>query len=240
MGGQNKFNTRNQDDEKKIRVANVDRLTTKWVVATEGDVSATPAVADGALYVPDWAGKLYKLNAKTGAQIWKITLPAVSRATPAVVGNRLIVPLLGLPPGGTCAGLSGGACVLSIDAPTGAIIWQSRIDEFPTAYVTQAPVVEDRRVYVGVTSAEESLAGFVPGYPCCAFRGSIVALDLDTGAIIWKKYMTPVGYSGAAVWGSTPVIDKQRGSLYITTGNNYNVPEAVKSCFVLIGSPMVR
>src|SRR5271165_1084849 len=43
--------------------------------------------------------------------------------------------------------------------------------------------------------------------------------------------MAPSGYSGAAVWGSTPVIDATRNSVYVGTGNNYSVPEAVKTCF---------
>ena len=240
MGGQNLSNSRNQPDEKRISAESVHGLAPRWVVATDGDVSATPAVVDGALYVPDWAGKLYKIDTRSGATLWKVTLPAVSRITPAVVGNQLIVPLQGLPPGGTCAGVAGGACVLSINATTGAITWQSRIDDFPTSYVTQSPVVSDQRVYVGVTSAEESLTGLVPGYACCSFRGSIVALDLDSGALQWKTYTVPDGaglpfnerYAGAGVWGSTPVVDKKRNLLFVGTGNNYNIPESVKLCFM--------
>ena len=53
-----------------------------------------------------------------------------------------------------------------------------------------------------------------PNYPCCNFRGSVVALDLNTGAILWKTYMVPPTYSGGAVWGSTPVVDLKRRSLY--------------------------
>ena len=42
--------------------------------------------------------------------------------------------------------------------------------------------------------------------------------------------MVPTGYSGGAVWGSTPVVDAARGSLYVATGNNYSVPPAVEAC----------
>jgi polyvinyl alcohol dehydrogenase (cytochrome) len=48
--------------------------------------------------------------------------------------------------------------------------------------------------------------------------------------------MTPAGdpassrYSGNAVWGSSPVVDPARKSLYITTGNNYSVPGDVADC----------
>ena len=39
--------------------------------------------------------------------------------------------------------------------------------------------------------------------------------------------MVPKGYTGGAVWGSTPVVDHDTGLLYVTTGNNYSVPEGV-------------
>jgi len=58
-----------------------------------------------------------------------------------------------------------------------------------------------------------------------------VALDEASGKKLWRTYMAPSGYSGAAVWGSTPVIDATRNSVYVGTGNNYSVPEAVKTCF---------
>jgi len=41
------------------------------------------------------------------------------------------------------------------------------------------------------------------------------------------------GYSGGGVWGSTPVIDSKRNSIYVGTGNNYSVPVSVEQCFAL-------
>ena len=38
---------------------------------------------------------------------------------------------------------------------------------------------------------------------------------------------TTGGYSGGAVWGSTPAVDPSRKLVYITTGNNYTVPADV-------------
>jgi polyvinyl alcohol dehydrogenase (cytochrome) len=40
----------------------------------------------------------------------------------------------------------------------------------------------------------------------------------------------PSGYSGGAIWGSTPVVDAKHGSLYVATGNNYTVPLDVEAC----------
>ena len=46
----------------------------------------------------------------------------------------------------------------------------------------------------------------------------MVAVKIETGEILWKTYMTPEGYSGNAVWGSSPAIDLKRQQLYIATG----------------------
>ena len=67
MGGQNINDTRAAASS--INPDNVKNLALKWKLTTHGDVSATPAVAGGALYFPDWAGYMYKVNAQTGAVI---------------------------------------------------------------------------------------------------------------------------------------------------------------------------
>jgi polyvinyl alcohol dehydrogenase (cytochrome) len=56
-----------------------------------------------------------------------------------------------------------------------------------------------------------------------------VALNANTGHILWKTLDMPEGYSGGAIWQS-PAIDAERGLLYIGTGNNYEVPDQVKTC----------
>ena len=38
------------------------------------------------------------------------------------------------------------------------------------------------------------------------------------------------GYSGNAVWGSSPAIDNVRNHVYVTTGNNYTAPVAYHEC----------
>ena len=233
-------NTRSQPSETKLNVGNVGSLTQKWAFTTGGDVSATPAVDGNTVYVPDWAGNLYAINKNTGQQIWKVSIAAASgvpfdkaRATPAVSGNKVIIGTQGsiLVPGG-----GPGGKILAFDKTTGALLWSTVADFHPASIITQSATVFDGRVYVGVASQEEALAGFVPGYPCCSFRGSMLALDLETGQILWKTSLAPSGYSGNAVWGSSPAVDAKRGQLYIATGNNYSVPQTVLDC-VAAASP---
>ena len=53
--------------------------------------------------------------------------------------------------------------------------------------------------------------GLNPGYKFF-FRGSVAALDLKTGKLLWSFRAAPEGYTGASVWG-TLAIDPQRQEL---------------------------
>jgi polyvinyl alcohol dehydrogenase (cytochrome) len=232
-GGDNQ-NTRSQPSESKLTVNNVSGLAKKWEFTTVGDVSATPAVYDGTVYVPDWAGNLYAINAKTGAQVWKSSISAASgipldksRATPTVTDSLVIVGTQGSILAGPAGGPGGK--VLAFSRATGQLVWSTQADSHPAAIITQSPTVFNGRVYVGVASQEEALAAFVPGYQL-SFRGSMLALDLATGAIVWKTYVAPNGYTGNAIWGSSPAIDTKRNQVLIATGNNYSVPPDVLAC----------
>lgn len=231
MSGQNVTNWRSQPYETKVGTNDVGTLVKKWAFTTGGDVSATPAVTGGAVYFPDWAGNLYKLNAKTGQVIWQNSLPALtgvpgtfSRSTPTLYGDYVLV------------GTQRGANLLAFNKDTGALLWKTQIDRQPFALLTQSPLVYKGIAYIGVSSSEEIAPLFIPGYVCCVFRGNFNAVDIATGSVLWKTYTTPDnggqpgGYSGVAVWGSTAVYDTKRNSIYITTGNNYAVPASVSAC----------
>lgn len=148
---------------------------------------------------------------------------SVSRTAPAISGDT------------PCLGDQNGAHVMAVNRHTGALVWSTRVEKQATAWITRSPVVYNNIVYVGVASGEEG-AAVNPAYPCCTFRGSVVALDATTGAILWQTYMVPDnhgvpgGYSGGSVWGSTLVVDLTRDSLSVTTGNNYTVPASVLAC----------
>jgi polyvinyl alcohol dehydrogenase (cytochrome) len=232
--GQNTNNTRFQSDEVRISPSNVARLGTKWIFTTGGDVSATPAVDAQRVYVPDWKGNLYAVDRKTGAQIWSTKIADatgvpgdLARATPAVTGNRLVI--------GTQGMFGGGGNLLSYDARTGVLLWKTKLETNPFAIVTQSATVSDGVVYIGVASNEEGVA-VQPGYPCCTFRGSLLAVDLTTGAILWKTYMVPAGYPGGAIWGSSPAVDTKRKQVYVATGNNYTVPPSTLQCVAAAGT----
>ena len=114
----------------------------------------------------------------------------------------------------------------AIDADTGRQIWVRKVDDHPLARITGSPTFHQGRLYVPVSSYEES-QGADARYACCTFRGSVVALDAATGAVVWKTYMIPEeprargtstagvtlwGPSGSGIW-SAPTVDQARGAL---------------------------
>jgi polyvinyl alcohol dehydrogenase (cytochrome) len=197
-----------------------------------GDVSATPAVVNGVVYVPDWGGYLTAVSASNGHVIWRRLISSyngitgsVSRTDPVVDGSTMIV------------GTQAGADIIAVSTANGSRKWVTRADAHPAAQITGSAIIYRGVVYIGVSSSEEASA-INPAYKCCTFRGSVVALSESTGKILWKTYTMPAnggkpgGYSGGAVWGSTPVVDPATGSLYVGTGNNYAIPAAATACVV--------
>jgi polyvinyl alcohol dehydrogenase (cytochrome) len=236
IAGQNLSNSWSQPAEHSISPANVSTLTPQWVFTTGGDVSATPTVDGNAVYFPDWGGNLFAVEKDTGRLIWSHKISeydgiegAISRVSPVVDGKQVII---GDIPNSKQA--HKGANVISVDRQTGTIQWMTQVDTHPAAIITGSPVVFDGMVYIGISSSEETLA-LNPAYPCCSFRGSIVALDEKSGAMRWKTFDMPDnggqpgGYSGGAIW-QPPAIDPKRGMLFAGTGNNYTAPAAVEAC----------
>ena len=248
MGGHDLQNTRSNPVQKTVSASNASRLAAKWTTTTQGDVSATPAVVGGAVYFPDWGGYITKADARTGATIWTKKLSdygynsapdLVARTSPAVVGHVLYIGDQG---GGSFVDPRPGR-LLAIDARNGKLLWSTVINPHPFSIITQSPIVSNGTVYVGAASAEENNAAFIPGYVCCTFRGSFSAVDAATGQVKWTTYMVPDnggapgGYSGAAVWGSTAALNAKSNTVYLTTGNNYAVPDSAKTCQDNGGSP---
>jgi len=250
MFGQNVCNTGSQGAAGGISTATVGTLGPKWVVdlttvySGGGDISATPTVTGGYVYVPDWGGNINKFDANTGAVVWTqsvgtllqsagVTLPGfASRGAPVVTQGLVIFGALR----GTALAESPGrsAYVVAIDDATGAFKWATLVDPHPAAIIAGSPVLDGNTLYIGVSSQEEYyklIAALNPAekYTCCSFRGSVVALNVQTGSIVWKAYTIadslyypggtpadggnfgegtmappPRPWAGNAIWSSTP------------------------------------
>jgi len=244
--GRDLDNSRYQKDETQISPKTVAGLQPKWVLNTDGDVTANPVVDGDSVYFPDSAGFLYSVDKLTGAVKWKKPISDYTgiagdfaRASPAVAGNALI---LGNQSGKFVRAFGQpepqAARVFAVDKATGAPLWTTQVDSTPMSFITHSAIVHNGTAYVGTASNEELVAGFVPkAYWNWQFRGSVVALDVATGAIKWKTFMVPEGYYGGAVWGSTGAIDAKSNQVFMATGNNYMVPQATLDCLNGGGTP---
>jgi polyvinyl alcohol dehydrogenase (cytochrome) len=218
-----------------LTAADLPRLKLKWAFGyiNTSALRAEPAVFAHRVFVAGEDGEVYALDVKTGCTYW-------SYKTKGVVGTA---PSIG--PYKTLAGASGyavyvgdrNANVYALDAQTGALLWTRRVDDHRVAGITGAPALYDGHLFVPTQGVGEESIGGTNNYPCCTFRGSVSALDANTGAVTWKTYTVAeskprgknsagvevFGPSGGAIW-SAPTIDTRRGLLYVGTGNGYSDP----------------
>ncbi|XP_059670677.1 uncharacterized protein LOC132316180 [Cornus florida] len=231
------YNRRYAYGETKISPSTVSKLRLKWTFYAGKDITATPAIFNGILYFPSWNGYLYAVKAVDGSLVWKQNLQnltgfsaptfianvttTVSRSTPTVAGDLLII------------GIYGPAAVIAVKRETGELVWSTRLDSHPVGTITMSGTFHKGGFYVGTSSLEEDVTSVEQ---CCTFRGSLAKLDVRTGAILWQIFTVPDNhgvtgeYAGAAIWGSSPSIDIERNLVYIATGNLYSAPLRIRQC----------
>jgi polyvinyl alcohol dehydrogenase (cytochrome) len=211
--------------------ADVPRLTLKWAFGFPGAASVygQPTVVGGRVFVAVDTAYVYALDAATGCVHWSFLADAGVR-------NAISV---GPGANGRSAAFFGDirGNVYAVDAATGETLWKVNADPHPLAAITGAPTLYEGRLYVPVSSREEAAGGSL-NYPCCTFRGSIVALDAATGRQLWKTFAIPdpptptrrnskgtqlwTG-AGAAIW-HAPTIDPRTRAIYVATGDAYTEP----------------
>jgi polyvinyl alcohol dehydrogenase (cytochrome) len=244
--GRDVDNTRYQP-EPAIRANDVAKLALKWAYGyPSGTQFGQPTVVDGRLFVTSSAGRVYSLDSITGCTYWTydasagvrtaITIGELARARVAALPRKLKRTLAHLDvikaPSAAFFGDDAGA-VYAVDAQKGTLLWKTQVDTHPLARIVGAPILYSDRLYVAVSSTEDSAAAD-PGYSCCTFRGSVIALDIANGRTVWKSYTvlqepTPTrknnagiqefGPAGAAI-SSSPTIDSKRNVLYVATGSS--------------------
>ncbi|GEM_PF-641051 len=205
------------------------QLETFWSVPLAGGVKLATPISDGeSLYLPTSASRLYRINRRTGAIEWEIAIPDVVDVPGATVRSSVAVTA-----GKVIFGLRNAPFVVALDSASGALLWKTKIDEHRFAQVAQSPIVGDGKVFLSLTGvSEEAMPALNPNYECCTFRGSTVALDVSTGALLWKTYVLPEGFAGASIWSASGAYDAKRRTVYITTGNAYLGPKEVQDCVI--------
>jgi polyvinyl alcohol dehydrogenase (cytochrome) len=217
----------------------VPHLKLKWALGFPDDVTAfaAPTVLSGTIFVGSASGAVEAVDAKTGCTHWVFQADGPVRAA--------ILPV----PSGSSSSLVFTDLIgwgYALDAKSGQLLWKKRIDDHEAARLTGSAVALDGVVYVPAASWEETRS-LNPEYPCCTFRGSVTALRVGDGSVLWKAYTidrapqkTGTNSAGAEQWGpsgapvwSAPTVDAKRGLLYVATGDNYSVPATTTSDAVM-------
>ena len=211
------------------------RLKLKWAFAYEGATSARvqPALAGGKLFAASDNGELHALDPKTGCTYWtykaELGVRSALSVWPYRSGNATRYAVL--------FGDS-KANVYAVDAVTGQLVWKRKADDHPNAAITGAIAVADGKAFVPIQGLGEETSAGRGDNKCCTFRGNLTALDVNTGAPLWKTYTIDepkprgknsrngteaFGPAGGSIW-SSPTVDTARRSVYFATGNGYADP----------------
>jgi polyvinyl alcohol dehydrogenase (cytochrome) len=199
-----------------------------WFFNTDDVVTASPAVAGGTVYVGDWSGVFYAIDAETGDERWRYR----TEVHPTVYSGQIVSSAAVAEVDGTSRVFVGaGKSVLALDADTGEQAWSFDLADLDRAgnhepgddiedvqrptEVQSSPVVVDGAVIVGFDAHNR------PG-----FRAGLVALDAESGDLLWDfdpdGGEPPSGCAG--VW-SSPAVDLELGLVFAGSANCTSAPE---------------
>jgi outer membrane protein assembly factor BamB len=202
-------NSRYQEDS-RITGKNIGRLKQHWMLRTENDVTSTPVVADDHVYLADWGGVVYSVDAKTGQVNWKARLENPISSTPAVADGRVYVALSPYdtrkyPP-------DTGNRMVALSQEDGRVLWQATMPSSARG-VWSSPIYFDGLLFVGVAAA----IGQNENDPTVG--GAVYAVNAKTGRVAWSRQLNGTK-GGGGLWGSVAV-DADRHAVIFGTANPF-------------------
>lgn len=225
-----------------IDAGNVARLGLAWShdLGTNRVQEATPVVVDGVMYTSGNLGRVYALDAATGASLWtfepEVDMQA-NRSACCDQANRGVAVADGKVMVGALDGM-----LYALDAKTGAVRWKvDTITDHSRGYTsTGAPEVAGDLVLIGNAGAEYDARGYVTAYRIAdgkqAWRFFTVPHDpktgpqenpaLDAALKTWDKDSRWDIGGGGTVWDAINY-DPAFDTVYIGVGNGG--PYAIKT-----------
>ena len=154
----------------------------QYDLGTSRGLEASPLVVDGIMFAVGNFGRVYALDARTGAERWTF-IPTVDMQSARYACCDVVNRGIALHKGRVYVAALDGY-LYSLDATTGQPLWKAdtligRERHLPYT-VTGAPVITRNAVVIGNAGAD------FPGV-----RGYVSAYDLDTGAFEWRFFTVP-------------------------------------------------
>jgi polyvinyl alcohol dehydrogenase (cytochrome) len=191
----------------------VDAKTGKqiWAFDCGSSSRSGAAYADGVLYFGDIAGRLYALDAKTGALKWKVKIDdhkeAVATSSPIYHNGRVYIGTSSHEEGAIlknpkyeCCTFRGG--VAAFDAKDGKLVWRYYV--IPETPTVQGKNKKEINIIGPAGGAVWSTVAIHPNanrlyltsgnqytVPASKYPNAIIALELNTGKLVWSYQATP-------------------------------------------------
>ena len=225
----------------QINTSNVGKLRPAFQFQTEvlESMQTAPIVVDGIMYITTSYNHVYALDATTGKEFWHYKHKQGPVTTyccgpnnrgVAILGDKLFMGTL-------------DAKLVSLDAKTGAVLWQTQIADPEEGYSeTMAPVAVNGKILIGTNGGEYGIRGFVK------------AFDAATGKQLWSFATVPEkGHEG--VWAVNDATGRNMkrdiaaekaqfakgGDFYKTLGGGVWMAPAVdtetNTAFFVVGNP---
>lgn len=173
---------------------------------------ASPAVADGAVFIGANTGWFYKLDEATGAVLAKVFIgyqPRLTCSARGIISTATVAndPVTGLE---TVYVAGPDGYLYALNASDLSVVWRSVI-AIPSTTISDyfnwsSPTVANGKIYIGSAShCDKPLT-----------RGALVGFDQATGTEFARFYTVPDGILGGGIWSSAAV--DSDGYVYATTG----------------------
>jgi alcohol dehydrogenase (cytochrome c) len=161
---------------KGVNSGNVGKLVPAWSFSFGGEKQrgqeSQPLVHDGKMFVTASYSRIFALDAKTGAKLWKYEHRLPEGIMPCCdVINRGAALYDNLVIFGTL-----DAQLVALNADTGEVVWKEKIDDFAAGYsFSAAPLIAGGLLLTGVSGGEFGVVGRVE------------ARDPKTGQLVWVR-----------------------------------------------------
>ena len=162
-----------------------------WSFQTTSHVESTPFISQGKLYFTAGADGVYCIDALEGEQIWHY--PAVHADMSPVMHKDKVYFGTGY----------GDYRIYAVDAQTGAEVWSKQMP-YP---VWGSPSAEENLVFFGLGRGNFSESAPIPA-------GKVVALDTETGEIVWEHEAEDAVLTAIAVQNGSITFGSRDGYVY--------------------------
>jgi alcohol dehydrogenase (cytochrome c) len=190
-----------------INRTNVKGLRLAFAVALGGssgseNLTATPLVDDGFMYMTDAWGAVYKIDVRSGRQgdiVWKMDpgQEKMDRNRGVALWGNLVISTT-----------SFDGRVIATDRDTGKVVWERNLHDQPDITLNAAPLALKDSVIIPASGGD------------LGARSWLTSLDPRTGNVLWKTYSIPApDEPGGDTWKDRNNAWRTGGGAFYVTGS---------------------